>query len=323
MLRYFGERVAILFSCATFDKRLWLLDCGPLFFSGIGNVTQALEAKGMLNNTLIVFTSDNGEGEEYPASVGQTLAAPTPSSPIHDGLSPAPATSYPPSLIAGQPCCPVGGPSTTGDGVGARNWPLRGAKHSIWEGGVRATAFVSGAGIQNPGSTYKGLMHGADWLPTLSSVAGFDLQGTLPLDGVDQWAAFNAPEVPASYPRQYVVLGNSTNACRVAAQRQAASASDAAAKPACGFGVHLNDGVHGWKLIKGYGGAPDTWCNTTHGQPVCLHKPLPSNGSCPDGWCLYDVQADPEEFAECSAQHPDVVKSLQARMAASLTTYTQ
>ena len=34
---------------------------------------------------------------------------------------------------------------------------------------------------------YRGLMHGADWLPTLSTVAGYSLDGTLPLDGVDQW----------------------------------------------------------------------------------------------------------------------------------------
>ena len=108
---------------------------------GIGNVTAALAAKGMLNNTLIVFTSDNG------------------------------------------------GPTTTGDGIGARNWPLRGGKHSIWEGGVRATAFVSGAGLSPEvgGTPYGNLMHGADWLPTLSAVAGFGLNGTLPLDGVSHW----------------------------------------------------------------------------------------------------------------------------------------
>ena len=67
-----------------------------------------------------------------------------------------------------------GGPTTTGDGAGARNWPLRGGKHSIWEGGVRATAFISGPAslIKTPGTTFEGLMHGADWLPTLSEVAG-------------------------------------------------------------------------------------------------------------------------------------------------------
>ena len=64
-------------------------------YSGIGNVTKALKRKGMYDNTLFVFTSDNG------------------------------------------------GPTTTNDGVGARNWPLRGGKHSIWEGGTRAIAVIS------------------------------------------------------------------------------------------------------------------------------------------------------------------------------------
>ena len=39
-----------------------------------------------------------------------------------------------------------GGPTTTGDGVGARNWPLRGGKHSVWEGGTRVTGIISGHG---------------------------------------------------------------------------------------------------------------------------------------------------------------------------------
>ena len=47
---------------------------------GLGNVTRALQRRGMTQDTLIVFTADNG------------------------------------------------GPTTTGDGVGARNWPLRGGK---------------------------------------------------------------------------------------------------------------------------------------------------------------------------------------------------
>jgi hypothetical protein len=41
-----------------------------------------------------------------------------------------------------------GGPiTTTDDGIGARNWPLRGGKHSIWEGGVRGIAVFSAPGM--------------------------------------------------------------------------------------------------------------------------------------------------------------------------------
>lgn len=35
-----------------------------------------------------------------------------------------------------------GGPTTTGDGIGSSNYPLRGGKHSIWEGGTRVTAWI-------------------------------------------------------------------------------------------------------------------------------------------------------------------------------------
>ena len=35
-----------------------------------------------------------------------------------------------------------GGPTTTGDAVGSRNYPLKGGKHTIWEGGTLATACV-------------------------------------------------------------------------------------------------------------------------------------------------------------------------------------
>ncbi|CAK0839965.1 unnamed protein product, partial [Prorocentrum cordatum] len=64
---------------------------------GLGNVTGALRAKGMLEDTLVIFTTDNG------------------------------------------------GPSSGrvgGDYIGSSNYPLRGGKHSIWEGGTRGTALV-------------------------------------------------------------------------------------------------------------------------------------------------------------------------------------
>ena len=43
-----------------------------------------------------------------------------------------------------------------------------------------------------PGSVNHHLMHVSDWLPTLCAVAGCGLNGTRPLDGVNQWPALRA-----------------------------------------------------------------------------------------------------------------------------------
>ena len=92
---------------------------------GIGNITAALRKNGLLNNTILIFTSDNG------AAIG------------------------------------------TGDNVGGSNWPLRGGKHSIFDGGTKVPAIVyysklmnnkSGAGA---GMVYDKLFHSSDWSPTI------------------------------------------------------------------------------------------------------------------------------------------------------------
>merc|ERR1719401_1323295 len=105
---------------------------------GLGNVTGALEAKGMLNDTLIIVTTDNG------------------------------------------------GPTTECAGIGASNWPFRGSKCSVWEGGTRGTSFLYWRGLPQAakGSTFNGLAHAADWLPTIASAVGSEVKPgeTLPLD---------------------------------------------------------------------------------------------------------------------------------------------
>lgn len=72
---------------------------------------------------------------------------------------------------------------------GGNNQPLRGGKKTNFEGGIRVPAFVTGPMIPKAlmGSTFSGLFHVSDWLPTLA----FGLRGIpvpLGFDGVDQWA---------------------------------------------------------------------------------------------------------------------------------------
>merc|ERR1719278_1157658 len=74
---------------------------------------------------------------------------------------------------------------------GGSNWPLRGEKATVWEGGTRVPAFLHSPLLPSPGTSFSGLMHIVDWLPTLLSATGKSSQlfnqSSNNLDGVSLW----------------------------------------------------------------------------------------------------------------------------------------
>ncbi len=114
--------------------------------AAVGRIITALEKKGCRENTLLVFTSDNG---------GSTVE--------NNDLK------YP------DDNCPNG--KLTGN-----NHPWRGEKGSLYEGGTRVPTIVSWPSRAKPGKVHSPVQI-TDWMPTLCTLAGVRFDRDLKWDG--------------------------------------------------------------------------------------------------------------------------------------------
>ena len=88
----------------------------------------------------------------------------------------------------------------TAEGADNPNYPLKGFKNTIYEGGARVPGFVHSPLLEQPRRRHQGLFHMVDFLPTLVNLAG----GVVPpsVDGEDQWSSLSKDQ-PS--PRSVVV----------------------------------------------------------------------------------------------------------------------
>lgn len=114
----------------------------------VGKVVAALDKKGLRENTLILFHSDNG-GTTNKMFTGQMADV---------------------SKLK-LPC---------------DNGPYRDGKGSLFDGGTLVCACANWPG-HIKAQTVKGLIHAVDIYPTFAKLAGASTQKCKPLDGVDMW----------------------------------------------------------------------------------------------------------------------------------------
>merc|ERR1711934_775430 len=97
--------------------------------------------------------------------------------------------------------------------AGASNWPLRGGKYSMWEGGIRVNAFASGGYLpaKVQGTKLEGIIHIADWYGTLCGLAGVSPQdaeaeasGLPPVDSFDMWPMLSGENKTS--PRETILV---------------------------------------------------------------------------------------------------------------------
>ena len=204
---------------------------------GLSNVTAALKAKGMWDNTILVVASDNG------------------------------------------------GPAFS-DQHAASNYPLRGGKYQLWEGGIRGNAFVTGGILPSTmrGKNLSAPVHVCDWYSTFCYLAGVDPSDDAPgipsIDSINQWR---------------VLTGSTTK--------------DARKEIWPADGILINGSL---KLIACNPGNGD-WSGPLYPKvPAWNSTKVTCSAKTP---CLYNVVDDPWERDDIAGKHPDIVQRMVMRLA--------
>jgi len=220
---------------------------------GVLNITKALEKYGLWNNTILIFSTDNG------------------------------------GFVNG----------------GGRNWPLRGGKASLWEGGMRGVGFVHSPLIKHSGTVSNGLIHISDWFPTILALAGRNTTG-LNLDGFDVWKSITDGE-PS--PRKELLHNIDPLAPKHGSLLNISNFDNR---------VRAAIRVGNWKLISGnpVSGKPDpqksSWVAPPENADI---QSVPSSDPPSKNIWLFDISSDPYEKTDLFETHQDVAVDMLNRLA--------
>ena len=219
---------------------------------GIGNVTQVLETEGLADDTIVVFTSDNG------------------------------------------------GPTNNNEGTESNNYPLRGGKNTLWEGGTRIASCLAGPGIQS-NKVWDGKMHVTDWMYTLLEAVGG--KSAIPTDnfelgdGMSVWEALSSV---GESPRNWVLT--EAHADNTAHHGNGLIIGDmkivwtGSTNPAVEAGWHPPSGQDPTKV------------NYT----VNCGGPVPDKPSdCSKGYCLFNITADPCEYYNIASEQQTILEAMK------------
>ena len=223
---------------------------------GIGNITTTLTSKGYLDNTTIIFTTDNG---------GQTSH-------------------------------------------GSSNWPLRGNKATVFEGGVRGFSFVWGKKLLKTNYDNSGLMHITDWYRTIvEGIAGLKMSDndTKGLDGQNMWPT--------------IINDSPSSRTEILLQLDPPSYVDRD-NPFIGQAAYRSGD---WKLILGKPDCNSSWeiaCPTGWVNTNGTIDPAPDN---PSGVWLFNIAEDPNERNNMAGTFQDIVALMEERIEAFNSTLVE
>ena len=207
----------------------------------VGELVQALKAKGLWDTTLFVVSSDNG-GPIIPGSAGN-------------------------------------------------NYPLKGGKHTDWQGGVRVNAFASGGYLPEDrrGKVTEGYIHLADWYATFCALAGVDPTDTPaakanlpPIDSLNMWPLISGQ--------------NSTS-------------------PRVDIPISMTALISGdYKILLGTNRMAG-WTGPVYPNNTNPDGGVEANEYCGDDrGCLYNIMDDPGEHNNLASLMPDKLKKMRDKL---------
>jgi len=203
----------------------------------MGDVETLLKRYGYWDNTVLVFTSDNG------------------GSPFDGGL----------------------------------NWPLRGGKFTLFEGGLRVVGFVNSPLLpQGRNRKAKALIHAVDWYPTFVRLATGKAPKKNWLDGVNQWETIM--KAAKKGPRKEILY----NIDPLMERKGVASGAIRVGK---------------YKLIVG-----DACRGNKHCGWMTPARRL-TGAKRPASVLLYNLKTDPNERRNIAKRNPKIVAKLKKRLA--------
>jgi arylsulfatase A len=98
--------------------------------------------------------------------------------------------------------------------LGGSNLPLRGAKGSTWEGGMRVPAIIRWAGTLDGGRTCDELLTSMDLYPTLAALCGGIVPTDRVVDGLDVFEVWQDPSARSPHETFAYYRGNDLEAVR-------------------------------------------------------------------------------------------------------------
>ncbi|XP_022829572.1 arylsulfatase B [Spodoptera litura] len=244
----------------------------------VGKVVKSLSQKGLLDNTIILFSTDNG------------------------------------------------GPAAGFNNNAASNYPLKGVKNTLWEGGVRGAALLWSPLIKKPSRVANQTFHIADWLPTLYSAAGGETSVFKNLDGYDLWEALSN-DLPSQRTKIVHNIDDIFGSASITVDNwKLHKGTNYNGTKDYWFGPTGRDGEYNVDLLyKSYAGvainnittlpnkerimsirdASTIKCNSA--KPINECKPLKAP-------CLFDIQEDPCELKNLADEKPDILQALMSEL---------